>query len=260
LRKTKIVALIPTLRDNPTRTVESILQQTVKVSKIIVITGSQELCRSLSCQGSDIVEIIYVKPNMDDPLGKRIAVALNIALRRVDLERYNYILRVDADATLPRGFIEKNLKANADYVGKAGYAMLLKGSSFLKVFSGEFAEVCAEDSYVGLKFLHQGYQVKQWLCPPVLMRKSGKHHSYRYYLTRGIDLYRLGYEPIHVVERLLHEFRNIFSILGYALAVLKGIERYEFACWVFRTQLRKACLWKNNLTVVWELLKKGVKV
>jgi len=225
---------------------ESILQQTVKVSKIVVITGSPELSRSLSCQSSDVVEIVYVKPNMDDPLGKRIATALNIALRRVNLEEYDYMLRVDADAILPSGFIEKNLKANADYVGKVGYAMLLKASSFLKVFNGKFAEVGAEDSYVGLKFLRQGYQVKRWLCPPVLMRKSGQHHSYRYYFTRGIEMYRLGYEPIHVLETLRRDLRNIFNILGYALAVLKRIERYDFAHWVFRTQLRRLVYGKTT--------------
>lgn len=246
MRKAKIVAVIPTLRDDPSKTIESILQQTVKVSKIVVVTGSPELSRSLSCQGSDIVEIIYVKPNMDDPLGKRIATALNIALHRVSLEEYDYILRVDADTTLPSYFIEKNLKANADYIGKAGYAMLLKASSFLKVFSGKFAEVGAEDSYVGLKLLYQGYQVKQWLCPPVLMRKSGQHHSYRYYLTRGIEMYRLGYEPIHVLETLRRDLRNIFCIFGYALAVLKRVDHYEFAYWVFRTQLRRLVYGKTT--------------
>jgi len=55
-------------------------------------------------------------------------------LEHVNLEDYDYLLRVDADIILPKRFIEENLKAEADYVGKAGYCMLIKVSPFLKVF------------------------------------------------------------------------------------------------------------------------------
>jgi len=224
-----IIALIPTLRDNPSRTIESILNQTVKVLKIIVITGSKERYSCSSFKGSGIVEVIYNKPNMDYPLGKRIAIALNVALCQVNLKEYDYILRVDADTLIPNRFIELNLKANADYVGKAGYAMLLKASTFLEVFNGRFAEVGAEDSYIGLKLLKKGYCVIKWVCPSILMRKSGQHHSYRYYINRGKAMYKLGYEPIHVLETSRHNLRNIFCIFGYISSLLKRIERYEFA-------------------------------
>ena len=110
---------------------------------------------------------------------------------------------------------------------------------FAKIFNGKFAEVGAEDSYFGLKLLYLGYQVKQWLCPPVLMRKSGQHHSFRYYFNRGVEMYRLGYEPIHVFETTRRDLRNIFCIIGYTFAAIKKIEYYEFAHWVFRKQLRR---------------------
>jgi len=160
----KILAVIPTLDDDPTDTIKSLLRQTVKVSKIIVAVGSSKLYRNLISRYSDnVAEFVYVKPNFSDPLGKRVAVALNRALSKVRLSEYDYLLRVDADTVLPSNFIEENLKVDADYVGKAGYAMLLKMNCFIKFFNGRFFEIGAEDSYIGLKLLSQECSVRSWV-------------------------------------------------------------------------------------------------
>ncbi|MFZ7137768.1 MAG: glycosyltransferase [archaeon] len=235
----KILCLIPTLRDDPSKTIDSVFKQTLKVSSIIVIVGSKRLYNQIAALSSNIIEIIYFKPNTDDYLGKRVARALNVALSHINLEDYDYILRIDADTMLPPKFIENNIKANADQIGTSGYAMLLKASSFIDVFKGKFTEVGAEDSYIGLHFLRSGCSVKQWICKPNLMRKSGQHHSYRHYYDRGIEMYKLGYEPIHVFETFFHDIRSIFSSLGYILAIFKKIERYEISDWVFKTQIRR---------------------
>lgn len=80
------------------------------------------------------MEYVYLKPNLDEPLGKRVVAAINYALSKVHLKEFDYLLRVDADTILPDRFIEENLKVDADCVGKAGYAMLLKVDCFIKVF------------------------------------------------------------------------------------------------------------------------------
>lgn len=245
----RILAVIPTLNDDPTDTMKSLMNQTIKVSKILVAVGSEELYRKLtSTSNKGIVEIFYIKPNFQDPLGKRIATALNHALSTVDLTSYDYLLRVDADTVLPERFIEENLKVNADYVGKAGYAMLLKMNCFLKIFKGRFAEVGAEDSYIGLKLLSKGYNVLSWALPPKIKRRSGAHHTWRYYFTRGIEMYKLGYEPVHVVEVIRHDIRNIFTILGYFTAIIKRLEHYDFAGWVFRAQLKRLLYGKKAIS------------
>jgi hypothetical protein len=242
----RILAVIPTLADDPTDTIKSVMKQTVRVSKILVAVGSRELYQKLLSKDTSVAEYVYVKPNFQDPLGKRIATALNYALSKVHLKNYNYLLRVDADTILPSRFIEENLKADADYVGKAGYAMLLKMNSFIKFFNGRFAEVGAEDSYIGLKLLSQGCSVKSWMLPPKLKRTSGSHHSWRYYFVRGMEMYKLGYEPLHVVEVLLRDVRNLFAILGYLTAVLKRMEHYDTARWVFRAQLKRLIYGKRR--------------
>jgi len=119
-----------------------------------------------------IVEHIYVEPNLHEPLGKRIVIALNHALSKACLEDYDYLLRVDADVMLPKRFIEENLKVKADCVGTAGYAVLLKMNCFIKVFNGQFPEVAVEDTYIALKLLSLGYSVKPWVLPPILREKA----------------------------------------------------------------------------------------
>jgi len=235
-----ILAVIPTLNDDPTSTIKSIINQTIKVSKILVAVGSKELYQKLlSTKRNSIKEFFYVKPNFQDPLGKRVAVALNTVLSKVQLREYDYLLRVDADTILPKRFLEENLKVDADCVARGGYAMLIKMSSFIKFFNGRFAVVEAEDSYIGFKLLSQGRTVKSWILPPRLNRESGVHHSWRYYFIRGLARYKFGYEPLHVFGSLYRDIRNAFTILGYLTALLKRMERHDFAGWTFRTQLRK---------------------
>ncbi|MEM5854602.1 MAG: hypothetical protein QW228_09620 [Candidatus Aenigmatarchaeota archaeon] len=58
--KPRILAVIPTLNDDPTDTIKSLMSQTIKVSKILVAVGSEELYRKLvSTSGKGVVEIFY---------------------------------------------------------------------------------------------------------------------------------------------------------------------------------------------------------
>jgi len=235
----KILVVIPTLTDDPMETIESVVGQTVEVSKILVAVGSKLLYRRLAEANLDNVEYVYVKPNFRDPVGKRVAAALNVALSKVRLGDYDYLLRVDADTTLPCRFLEENLKADVDCVGRAGYAMLIKMDSFIKYFNGRFVEIGSEDSYIVLKLLSQGRDVISWMLPPRLKRMSGVHHPWRYYFVRGVEMYKLGYEPFHVLRTLLHDIRSLFMVLGYFICMLRRVERYEFAGWTFRSQVHK---------------------
>ncbi len=245
----RILAVIPTLADDPTETIESLMRQTVGVSKILVAVGSRVLYQKLVqkyAHAAERVEFVYVKPNLRDPLGKRVAAKLNRALSKVRLEMYDYLLRVDADTILPESFIEENLKADADCVGMSGCTMLLKMDSFIKIFGGRFAEVGAEDTYTVVKLLIEGRSVKPRALPPKLKRRGGAHHSWRYFFDRGVERYRLGYEPVHVIGSVLHDIRNLFTIIGYAAALLRGMKRYDTAYWVFRAQLKSLVRGKRD--------------
>ena len=236
-----ILVLIPTLRDDPTETILSVKRQTVGVSEIIVVVGSYYLFnRLLNSSIARIAKILYLKPNMKEHLGLRVAKALNYALSKVKIEDYNHILRVDADTKLPPDFIEKNLESDAEVVGRAGYAMLIKTETFLKVFNGRFPEVPAEDSFLNLSLMSRNKKVEGWKVRPILLKQSRKKHSWRYYFHRGVEMYKLGYEPIHVIERFrTYGLTNAFTVLGYFISIIKRKEKYELFKWVFKTQLKR---------------------
>ena len=245
----RILALIPTLNEDPVKTVESILKQSVEISKIIVIVGGKELYKKLMSNSLERTEYIYVKPDFRQSLGKRVGAAINTALAKWDFKEYDYILKVDSEVTLPRDFVEKNIQEAPDFVGSGGFAMLFKISSFLKVLGGRYPEVMADDTYLALDFLYKGCTVQRWRrAPDVAVREKG-HHSYRHHFNAGAEHYRLGYEPVHVLKVLSDilqdgfkgslEIDRVLPILGYFSAALRRIERYEFAPWIFRMQVRR---------------------
>jgi len=240
----KMVAVIPTLAENPSVTISSIQNQTVKVSKTLVAIGSMKLYEELSSRNLLDVEYTYVRPDFRQPLGVRVTVALNTILAGESVQKYDYIMKTDADAQLPRRFIEENLKENADCCGGSGYAMIIKVSSFMKVFGGRFPEVAADDTYLGLEFMRRGYIFKDWRLPPASMRKP--HHSYRHQFIWGAELYKMGYEPIHVLARIREHRREILTACAYVSAMLKRTRKYELASWVFNAQIRRILYGKHS--------------
>jgi len=242
----KIVALIPTLDEDANTTIRSIQNQTVKISRILVAVGSRKLYEKVLTAKSTGVQYVYAQPDFRQPLGKRVAIALNTILTKVNIREYEYILKVDADVTLPRHFIEENLKENADCLGGSGCAMLIRVTAFLEVFNGKFPEVAADDTFLGLEFRRRGYSIKGWRVFPILRKK--RPHSYRWYLSRGMEMYKMGYEPLHVLERMREDQRGILYNCGYALAMLKRVKKYDLAPWVFRVQIRRLIYGKEHLT------------
>jgi hypothetical protein len=244
----KIIAVIPTLNDDPTETIQSIISQSVGVYKILAVIGSKSLYNKLATK-LERAEYVYVKPNFSQPLGKRVAVAINTAFAKEVLEEYDYILKVDAEIILPRDFVKENLKNLPDFIGSGGSAMLFKTSAFLKALGGKYPEVFADDTYLASKFLYEGYSVKRWLCSPQFKIRGKAHHSYKHGLQRGIELYKLGYEPVHVLgyprefvydmAKRAFSIDRFFPVVGYFWAALRRVDRYEFASWIFIMQVRR---------------------
>jgi len=234
--------VIPTLDDDPTETIESIKAQSVDVSKILVGVGSRKLFEELISKASENVEFVYVKLDFRQSSGARIGHTINAALAGVKLQDYDYILRVDADVTLPRSFLATNLKVKADMVGRFGFAVILKTFSFIKLLKGSWPELFGEDTYVVHTYLSHGYCVMNYALSPILRRKSGVFYSWQDHFLRGVLMYKLGYEPFHAFGLALDikaNRTNIFVIFGYISAVIKQMEQFEFANWIFRKQLRE---------------------
>ena len=76
--------------------------------------------------------------------------------------------------------------------------MLIKVSTFLRLVNGKFHPDC-DNSYLELKFMKEGASVVPWNVKPTHMFKKGTPHELTYFLYRGELMYKLGYEPIHVL-------------------------------------------------------------
>jgi len=225
-KKVKVLAVIPTLRDDPTRLINDLLRQTLPPAKVLIVAGTKHLADYLAVKTLHFrdapfsIEVLYVKPNIGEHVGVRVGKAINVALEGEELTKYDYLLKLDCDVALHPRCLERCVKLNADLVG-LGPFMMIKIEPFMKLLSGRWPETFADDSYIKLLFLAKGLRVEP--MPPCvsMIRKGGVHGSWKYYFYRGIDDYRTGFNPLftmYVVVRLIVKRRTplpIFTLLGY---------------------------------------------
>jgi len=213
-KEMKILCVVPCLPEdfNP-KTLFSILTQTVPVDMIVFLPKR--------VQGKTI--------------GEKLSKVLNEGLSHIKLEDFDYILRVDCDTVLPSNFIEENLKNKPDLCGNAGHAMLIKVEAFKKAMNCRFHPL-NDDSYTTYKFMQLGYNVQKWKVKP---QHKKRLHNPLIAAGRGINMYRLGYEPIHVLLSWRHDIRRIFAIFGYFYALLKREKKFDVAHFVWKKQVKR---------------------
>jgi hypothetical protein len=228
------------MKDDVSQLINSLLRQTVKPSKIIIVSGSrammlfikQNVLNRVACRGVDI-ELYHIPPDLKEHVGVRVGKAINAVLRREDLNLYDFILKIDADVRLlSDDYIERCLKLNADLVG-LGYFMLIRTRAFLKLLNGRWPEVPTDDAYIMQVLKASGYRVKP-LPPGLSLKRPGGVGSWRYYYLRGIYDLKIGFDPFHEVYAVIHliksrrNFLPLFTLLGYFSAILKGEKIYNF--------------------------------
>lgn len=236
----KVCVVIPVYGEDPGPLIASIKNQRGVHSDIFVAVGS--LKRFMMLQEKQDAIYQFVEPNLNLTVGVRIASAINQILERVDLAKYDYLLRVDADVVLPPSFIKACIKQNADLVGEFS-VMLLRMMAFRQVFHGRFLEVNGEDMYISLKMKSTNGLVVPWGIPPVFRRLPGAGKPPSYFSAKGLVMWKMGYEPVHVVWdafihfMLRHEPAVLFQCTGYFRALVNRKTRYEFARYVTSHQL-----------------------
>jgi len=213
----KILGVIPSLPDELNfLTIQSLLKQTIPVEMILILPKKVE--------GATIDE--------------KLSTVLNQGLAHLKLESFDYILRVDSDVILPANFLEENLQEQPDLSGSAGYAMIIKTSTFIEVMKGKFHPE-SDDSYTYYKFMQEKCRVQKNRVTPILIRPSGVHHGILYFLNRGKSMWKLGYEPIHVLMRFRCKRYGVFVVFGYVLAFFGREKKFDVSDFVWRKQVSK---------------------
>lgn len=225
----RILCILPCLPSElKIETLQSIWKQTVPVTFTVILTEKVRMKHFPS----------------------KMSHILNNGLEHIKLEDFDYILRVDSDITLPENFLEKNLKNDPDACGY-GYAQLIKISSFVTHMDGKFNKE-HDDSYVLFKFMSENLNVKEkYDVHPVLKRHAGVHHGYGYFINRGKDFYKMGFEPVHILCHPItcHAF-DLFSIIGFFIASFRQIHKFDFADFITYRQLKWVKNPRNMLNLV----------
>ena len=214
----KVLCIIPSLpEDLHPLTVKSILEQSFPIEMLVILP----------------------KKVQGETVAAKVSKVLNEGLQHIKLEDFDYILRIDGDVVLPPNFLEEALKEEPDLYGGAGYAMLIKVKSFLRVMNGRFHPE-SDDSYTIYKFMQSGCNfIKRRKVEPILLRKSGRHHGVKYYVARGEIMYKVGYEPFHVLTSFRWDLWNIFAVFGYFYALVTRKRRFDVADYVWYKQVRR---------------------
>lgn len=192
--------------------------------------------------------IIISKKFESNTVMERVAQATNNALSHIRLEDFDYILKANIDVILPTNFIEMNLRNNPDFCGIS--EQLIKVKPFIELCNGKvFSQ--SDDTYQRLLFKLHGLKVTKSQTP-LIRRRSGAKHGLNYFVLRGINIYQLGYEPLHFFADMIfdvkEDVRNIVCLFGYALACLRQQKKFDIASDVWNHQIRGLeKLWNRSL-------------
>jgi len=243
----RILAVVPAMREDVRKILRSLLGQTVAPERVIVAVGSRNLekflARNLPLEGwSRKVEVVYVRPDLKEHVGVRVAKAINRALEQVNLHLYDYLLKVDADVLMPHDYVERCLSLGADLVG-LGPFMLVRMKPFLRLLGGRWPEVPADDAYVAMRFRAAGLKVAPW---PQRLPVSKTGGNWRYYYYRGFTDFEVGFDPLreaYAVALLVLRRRTLlpaFTLLGYFCALLSGAKMRDFGRINFSEGLKRS--------------------
>jgi hypothetical protein len=208
-----------------------------------------ETLQSIFSQSVPVTTIILLTEKITEKLTfpAKISKVLNNMTEFVRIEKFDYILRVDADVILPNDFIEKNLQSGCKAMGY-GYAQLIEVKSFMKCMGGKFNPE-HDDGYIIEKFKYCGVPVSwDYVVKPKVKRQMGSHHGSGWYLSQGELKYKYGWEPVNLGIYTLKHFGvySIFEILGFFNALFRRKKRFDVAGSILNRQLDKFRFYKTR--------------
>jgi len=228
----KIIAFILAFREKPLYPLISLIKQTIKPSKIIIVAAYSSACVDHFKDAK--IECLVVPPDLSLTVGERVGKALTIAFKLYLNEEYDYMLKLDSDIYFDETFIEENIKAGYDLMGR-GAAMVIKVKSFIKVFDHKWPVSPQDDVIVTEVLRVRGYKVLPWKwIKPAKLIKEPKYDILRT-LRMGYELYRIGFpiisEILLLYDRVLRRRELVFigHIIGYLVALLRGEKKYPFS-------------------------------
>ena len=201
------VLVIVVTRDpkDSVKTVETLNNQTLQPEKIIVVSGRKK---------------------WNESTGYIVGVLMNKALKDVDLNEYDWLLKSDDDIIYPPDFLEVNTNTDYDLMGR-GAGLLMRTQPFLE-YIGEWNESDMEDSYPYYVFEAKGLRtlISKWVNPATLTKPASK--SLRRKFEAGRDAYRIGTPTDLYVYDRLHKL-DLMKIIGFLYGRFKKLPKFPIS-------------------------------
>jgi hypothetical protein len=215
----KILCLVPSLpEDLNSECANAILYQTVPVTDTFLL----------------------LKRLRGGTLSSRVSYVLNKALQTVNLQDYDYLLRVDGDTVLKPNWLKTALESNMDLYGGWGFAMLIRVKPFLELMNGRFNNE-SDDSYIIHRFCREGLKVYATHKAALLTTRKHKHNKSDQMFC-GTIYYKMGYEPLHALAFLVTNrgFKDMWLLwTGYLISWLRHERKFDFASRTWNYQVRR---------------------
>ena len=194
-------------------------------------------------------------------LGEKVSYVLNRCIEKLDLTKYDWILRLDGDTVLPSNFVKVSTSVPYDVgsVGKAGHCTIIRMEAFLSCMPNQRFDKRVDDSTLYFNLMYHGWKCLDWQRDawPLSFRPPGIVSSLRYFLYGGKIRYIEGYEPVHVlltpfvqvkhgslVNKNIFIWRNFLQFYAYLYyAFFDRRDRYPFFGYVRAWQVRRLIRW-----------------
>lgn len=251
-----IFVIVPARNEekNIADSLKSIIEQTVKPSKIIVVLDrctdkTEDIVTELSQDHKEIVKIVKNDTKYQNLFMKGFVVAETVNKGLETIESFpEFLMVANADSVYSRNYIESALSIfekdpKCGLVGYSHYSNI-SGSGYviqskvLEKHGNRLKECAAEDTYLQFSALNQGYSIKPMENVEArLLRERGKgsiSERIRYAFAKGYAAYTLGYSFGFEVLRtgywiLKGRLSHIGIVFGFLYAVFTRPEKLDIA-------------------------------
>jgi len=234
-------------------TLESMIAQTLKPVKwIIVDDGSTDKTKEIVekyKKDNDWIEIISIDNKQEKKLyGSKVIKAFNFGYNTIKNNAYDFIVKLDADLSLPKNYFEeianafsknKNLGICGGYVvyKESDLAQKLAQETYIvgavksvraKCFHeiGGFAEANGWDGLDQLTALYRGWQVEHIPVTVIHHRApTTEYRSLQFFYNNGVAHYRSGNDFLLTLIRSIVQLKEkpyILASLNYVRGYMKA--------------------------------------
>jgi glycosyltransferase involved in cell wall biosynthesis len=232
----RVYAIVPARNEEYRieQTLESLLKQTLKVEKIIIVNdGSTDRTAEIAKKYGEVVNL---PPHKESYTGRpELARVLNEGLKRVP-DDCDYVLIVGADHVLPENYLEEIISrmvqedvkiASGHIRGEPYHPEMPRGSGRVYDFKllkkiGFFPVNWGWESYVVFKAMQMGFKVKQYKDIDAGRARPTRMDKRKLYYY-GKAMRALGYDFFYVIGRSILR-RSLSMIKGY---MSKDVNKYD---------------------------------